>query len=97
MAVKVVAEVLIAVNTRGYKGIFRKQALFAPERLQMPAVFATSGLEMTQNTQGLSWSFEEVDHKLCGIMKIFMVIWLTQQKNIMQKITLLLAQMRQDF
>ena len=30
---------------------------------------ATSGLEMSQNAMGLSWSFEEVDEKLKGIMK----------------------------
>ena len=30
---------------------------------------ATSGLEMTQNSQRLSWTFEEVDNKLHDIMK----------------------------
>ena len=30
---------------------------------------ATSALEMSQNSQRLSWSFEEVDAKLQGIMK----------------------------
>ncbi|MBR2449806.1 MAG: NADP-specific glutamate dehydrogenase, partial [Clostridia bacterium] len=29
----------------------------------------TSGLEMSQNSLRLSWSFEEVDEKLHGIMK----------------------------
>ena len=29
---------------------------------------ATSALEMSQNSQRLSWSFEEVDEKLKGIM-----------------------------
>ncbi|MBQ3858973.1 MAG: NADP-specific glutamate dehydrogenase, partial [Clostridia bacterium] len=29
---------------------------------------ATSGLEMSQNSERLSWSFEEVDAKLKGIM-----------------------------
>ena len=29
---------------------------------------ATSGLEMSQNSERLSWSFEEVDAKLQGIM-----------------------------
>ncbi|MEG0091165.1 MAG: NADP-specific glutamate dehydrogenase, partial [Oscillospiraceae bacterium] len=29
----------------------------------------TSGLEMSQNSQRLSWSFEEVDEKLRGIME----------------------------
>ena len=30
---------------------------------------ATSGLEMSQNSERLSWTFEEVDAKLQGIMK----------------------------
>ena len=30
---------------------------------------ATSGLEMSQNSERLSWSFEEVDAKLKGIME----------------------------
>ena len=30
---------------------------------------ATSGLEMSQNSERLSWTFEEVDAKLKGIMK----------------------------
>ena len=30
---------------------------------------ATSGLEMSQNSERLSWTFEEVDAKLHGIMK----------------------------
>ena len=29
---------------------------------------ATSGLEMTQNSMRLSWTREEVDHRLHGIM-----------------------------
>lgn len=29
---------------------------------------ATSGLEMSQNSQRLGWTFEEVDRKLKGIM-----------------------------
>ncbi|MCD7837581.1 MAG: NADP-specific glutamate dehydrogenase, partial [Clostridiales bacterium] len=30
---------------------------------------ATSGLEMSQNSERLSWTFEEVDSKLQGIME----------------------------
>ena len=30
---------------------------------------ATSGLEMSQNSERLSWTFDEVDAKLKGIMK----------------------------
>lgn len=38
-------------------------------RLPTRAVLATSGLEMSQNSERLSWTFDEVDAKLKGIMK----------------------------
>ena len=42
---------------------------------------ATSGLEMSQNAQHLSWTFEEVDNKLKEIMEnIFINIHLTNKK-----------------
>lgn len=43
--------------------------LFAPGKAANAGGVATSALEMSQNSQRLSWSFEEVDSKLCGIMK----------------------------
>ena len=43
--------------------------LFAPAKASNAGGVATSGLEMTQNSMRLSWSFEEVDEKLQGIMK----------------------------
>ena len=43
--------------------------LFAPAKAANAGGVATSGLEMTQNSIRLSWSFEEVDEKLHGIMK----------------------------
>jgi glutamate dehydrogenase (NADP+) len=42
--------------------------LFAPGKAANAGGVATSGLEMTQNSMRLSWSFEEVDTKLKGIM-----------------------------
>jgi len=42
--------------------------LFAPAKAANAGGVATSGLEMTQNSMRLSWSFEEVDEKLHGIM-----------------------------
>ncbi len=42
--------------------------LFAPAKAANAGGVATSGLEMTQNSMRLSWSFEEVDQKLHGIM-----------------------------
>jgi glutamate dehydrogenase (NADP+) len=42
--------------------------LFAPGKAVNAGGVATSGLEMTQNAQHLSWSAEEVDQKLHYIM-----------------------------
>ena len=39
-------------------------ALHAPARRPTPAAWPTSGLEMSQNAERLSWTFEEVDGKL---------------------------------
>ena len=43
--------------------------MFAPGKASNAGGVATSGLEMTQNSIRLSWSREEVDEKLKGIMK----------------------------
>lgn len=43
--------------------------LFGPAKAANAGGVATSGLEMTQNSMRLSWSFEEVDAKLKEIMK----------------------------
>ena len=42
--------------------------LFAPGKASNAGGVATSALEMSQNSERLSWSFEEVDAKLQGIM-----------------------------
>ncbi len=42
--------------------------LFMPGKAANAGGVATSALEMTQNSERLSWSFEEVDEKLQGIM-----------------------------
>ena len=42
--------------------------LFAPGKASNAGGVATSALEMSQNSERLSWSFEEVDQKLKGIM-----------------------------
>ena len=42
--------------------------LFCPGKASNAGGVATSALEMTQNSQRLSWTFEEVDAKLKGIM-----------------------------
>ena len=43
--------------------------LFAPGKAANAGGVATSALEMSQNSQRLSWSFDEVDAKLKGIME----------------------------
>ena len=43
--------------------------LFAPAKAANAGGVATSALEMTQNSERLSWSFEEVDEKLHNIME----------------------------
>lgn len=43
--------------------------LFSPGKASNAGGVATSGLEMSQNSQRLSWTREEVDNRLKGIMK----------------------------
>ena len=47
---------------------FANKFLYGPAKASNAGGVATSGLEMTQNSMRLSWSFEEVDEKLHGIM-----------------------------
>ena len=44
------------------------KVLFAPAKAANAGGVATSGLEMSQNSERLSWTFEEVDAKLHAIM-----------------------------
>jgi len=46
----------------------KNKVLFAPGKAANAGGVATSALEMSQNSMRLSWSFEEVDQKLKGIM-----------------------------
>ena len=43
--------------------------LYSPGKASNAGGVATSGLEMSQNSERLSWSFEEVDGRLQGIME----------------------------
>ena len=47
----------------------QNKVLFGPGKAANAGGVATSGLEMTQNSMRLSWTFEEVDEKLKEIMK----------------------------
>ena len=55
---------LDAVKTFQNAGVY-----FGPAKAANAGGVACSGLEMTQNSMRLSWTFEEVDEKLQGIMK----------------------------
>jgi glutamate dehydrogenase (NADP+) len=46
-----------------------KKIMYGPGKAANAGGVATSGLEMSQNSQHLSWSREEVDQRLHGIMK----------------------------
>ncbi len=46
----------------------KNKVLFAPGKASNAGGVAVSGLEMSQNSERLSWSFEEVDSKLKSIM-----------------------------
>ena len=48
---------------------FENGMLYGPAKAANAGGVATSGLEMSQNSLRLSWSFEEVDERLKGIMK----------------------------
>jgi len=50
--------------------VFEKAGvLYAPGKASNAGGVATSGLEMSQNAQRLSWTRDEVDAKLHGIMR----------------------------
>lgn len=53
-----------AINVFQSAGVF-----FMPAKAANAGGVAVSALEMSQNSQRLSWTFEEVDQKLKGIMK----------------------------
>ena len=68
--VKAVAEGANMPSTPEAIHIFQQAGvLFAPAKAANAGGVATSALEMSQNSQRLSWSFEEVDQKLHDIMK----------------------------
>ncbi len=50
------------------KYLQENKVLFVPGKAANAGGVATSALEMSQNSERLSWSFEEVDQKLQGIM-----------------------------
>jgi glutamate dehydrogenase (NADP+) len=55
-------------NLEATKAFQDAGVLFAPAKAANAGGVATSGLEMTQNSMRLSWTFEEVDQRLHDIM-----------------------------
>ncbi len=55
-------------TTEATKYLQENGVLFLPGKAANAGGVATSALEMSQNSERLSWSFEEVDNKLQGIM-----------------------------
>lgn len=68
--VKAVAEGANMPSTPGAIHTFQSAGvLFGPAKAANAGGVATSALEMSQNSMRLSWTFEEVDEKLHGIMR----------------------------
>ena len=64
--------------------------IYGPGKAANAGGVATSGLEMSQNAAFMSWSYEEVDSKLKGIMEnIFDNIYAVSKKYNIQEIDLL--------
>ncbi|MDR2529581.1 MAG: NADP-specific glutamate dehydrogenase [Synergistaceae bacterium] len=58
----------MSTTPEGVEKFQKSGVLFGPAKASNAGGVATSGLEMTQNSQRLSWTFEEVDAKLGQIM-----------------------------
>ena len=56
-------------TTEATNYLIERGVAFMPGKAANAGGVATSGLEMSQNAEHLSWSFEEVDAKLEGIMR----------------------------
>ena len=68
--VKIVAEGANMPTTMEATAYLQEQGvLFAPGKASNAGGVATSALEMSQNSERLSWTFEEVDGRLKGIME----------------------------
>jgi len=70
MGVKLVAEGANMPNNNEAIAFYQKEKItYVPGKASNAGGVATSGLEMSQNSLRLSWSFEEVDQRLQNIMK----------------------------
>ena len=57
------------VTPKGINTLIDNGVMYSPGKASNAGGVATSGLEMAQNYMGQSWTREEVDNKLVGIMK----------------------------
>ena len=62
--------------------------MFAPGKASNAGGVATSALEMSQNSERLSWTFEEVDSKLKNIMVNITTTLMTLQNVTTKKATM---------
>jgi glutamate dehydrogenase (NADP+) len=53
-----------AQHASGHSAVQEEQVYFAPGKAANAGGVATSGLEMSQNSERRSWTFEEVDAQL---------------------------------
>jgi glutamate dehydrogenase (NADP+) len=68
--IKVVGEgANMPVTIEGINVLIDNGVMYSPGKASNAGGVATSGLEMTQNYMGTSWTREEVDNKLQGIMR----------------------------
>ena len=68
--IKVVCELAnMPTKPEAIKAFQKADVLFGPAKAANAGGVAVSGLEMSQNRQGLSWTHEEVQEKLKEIMK----------------------------
>ena len=74
-------EVYMPTSLEAIHYLLNNDIVYGPGKASNAGGVATSGLEMTQNSIRLSWSFEEVDNKLKNIMEsIFTSIYTTNCK-----------------
>ena len=67
--IKVVSEgANMPITIKGINVLIDNGIMYSPGKASNAGGVATSGLEMTQNYMGTSWTREEVDNKLQGIM-----------------------------
>ena len=68
MAMDIVQDAIVKTTLEATQYLQANNVIFAPGKAANAGGVATSALEMSQNSERLSWTFEEVDAKLKSIM-----------------------------